>query len=36
MTATPVTAGRKSREVTVSYLGELLQNAGFVDEKQKV
>jgi general secretion pathway protein E len=36
MTATPVTTGRKSREVTVSYLGELLQNAGFVDEKQKV
>ncbi|MBV8546852.1 MAG: Flp pilus assembly complex ATPase component TadA [Acidobacteria bacterium] len=36
MTATPLTAGRKSREVTVSYLGELLQNAGFVDEKQKV
>ncbi|HEV7573017.1 MAG TPA: ATPase, T2SS/T4P/T4SS family [Thermoanaerobaculia bacterium] len=36
MTATPVSAGRKSREVTVSYLGELLQNAGFVDEKQKV
>ncbi|MEA2328235.1 MAG: ral secretion pathway protein [Thermoanaerobaculia bacterium] len=36
MTATPVSAGRKSREVTVSYLGELLQNAGFVDQKQKV
>jgi len=36
MTATPLTVGRKSREVTVSYLGELLQNAGFVDEKQKV
>jgi general secretion pathway protein E len=36
MTATPLAAGRKSREVTVSYLGELLQNAGFVDEKQKV
>ncbi|HEV7427088.1 MAG TPA: ATPase, T2SS/T4P/T4SS family [Thermoanaerobaculia bacterium] len=35
MTATPVSAG-KSREVTVSYLGELLQNAGFVEEKQKV
>jgi general secretion pathway protein E len=36
MTATPLAAaGRKSREVTVSYLGELLQNAGFVDEKQK-
>src|SRR5947209_19551355 len=36
MTATPLTAGRKSREVTVSYLGELLQGAGFVDEKQKI
>jgi general secretion pathway protein E len=37
MTATPLTAaGRKSPEVTVSYLGELLQNAGFVDEKQKI
>jgi general secretion pathway protein E len=36
MTATAITAGRKTREVTVSYLGELLQNAGFVDEKQKV
>ena len=35
MTATPLAAARKSREVTVSYLGELLQNAGFVDEKQK-
>jgi general secretion pathway protein E len=36
MTATTLTAGRKSREVTLSYLGELLQNAGFIDEKQKV
>ena len=36
MTATVPTAGRKSREVTLSYLGELLQNAGFIDEKQKV
>src|SRR6266576_336322 len=36
MTATALTAGRKSREVTVSYLGELLLNAGFVDDKQKV
>ena len=36
MTATPLTAGRKSREVTLSYLGELLQNAGFIDDKQKV
>jgi len=36
MTATAPTAGRKSREVTVSYLGELLLNAGFIDDKQKV
>jgi general secretion pathway protein E len=36
MTATTLTAGRKSREVTLSYLGELLQNAGFIEEKQKV
>ncbi len=35
MTATPLTAARKSREVTLSYLGELLQNAGFIDDKQK-
>jgi general secretion pathway protein E len=36
MTATPIAAARKSREVTLSYLGELLQNAGFIDAKQKV
>jgi len=36
MTAIPLPAVRKSREVTLSYLGELLQNAGFIDEKQKV
>jgi general secretion pathway protein E len=36
MTATPLTAARKSREVTLAYLGELLQNAGFIDDKQKV
>src|SRR5437764_14363593 len=35
MTATPLTAGRKSREVTLSYLGELLRNAGFIDARQK-
>ncbi len=35
MTATAPTTGRKSREVTLSYLGELLQNAGFIDAKQK-
>src|SRR4029077_12286383 len=36
MTAIPLTAARKSRDVTLSYLGELLQNAGFIDDKQKV
>ncbi|HXH38932.1 MAG TPA: GspE/PulE family protein [Thermoanaerobaculia bacterium] len=36
MTAIPLTAARKSRDVTLSYLGELLQNAGFIDEKQKI
>ena len=36
MTAAATTSSRKSREVTLSYLGELLQNAGFIDEKQKV
>jgi general secretion pathway protein E len=35
MTATPVPAARRTREVTLSYLGELLQNAGFIDAKQK-
>ena len=35
MTVTPLTAPRKSREITVSYLGELLFNAGFIDEKQR-
>ena len=35
MTATTLTTGRKSREVTLSYLGELLFNAGFIDERQK-
>ncbi|HXH92567.1 MAG TPA: ATPase, T2SS/T4P/T4SS family [Thermoanaerobaculia bacterium] len=36
MTATAPSAGRKSREVTITYLGEMLQNAGFIDEKQKI
>ena len=36
MTATAPSAGRKSREVTLTYLGEMLQNAGFIDEKQKI
>src|SRR5438067_8450478 len=35
MTVTPVAAARKSREITVSYFGELLFNAGFIDEKQR-
>src|SRR3954469_2788927 len=35
MTATTLTSVRRTREVTLSYLGELLQNAGFIDEKQK-
>src|SRR5689334_3082720 len=32
VTATPA---RKTREITVAYLGELLFNAGFIDEKQR-
>src|SRR5712692_7021215 len=35
MTVTPIASHRKSREITVSYLGELLLNAGFIDEKQR-
>jgi general secretion pathway protein E len=35
MTVTTPTIARKSRDITVSYLGELLQNAGFIDERQK-
>src|SRR5688500_240858 len=34
MTATPL-AARQSREITVSYLGELLFNSGFIDERQR-
>ncbi|HEX8616827.1 MAG TPA: ATPase, T2SS/T4P/T4SS family, partial [Thermoanaerobaculia bacterium] len=34
MTATPL-AARAAREITVSYLGELLFNAGFIDERQR-
>jgi general secretion pathway protein E len=34
MTATPL-AARQSREITISYLGDLLFNAGFIDEKQR-
>ncbi len=35
MTVTSAPAGRKSREITVAYLGELLFNAGFIDDKQR-
>ena len=35
MTVTPIASHRKSREITVSYLGGLLANAGFIDEKQR-
>ena len=35
MTVTPIASHRKSREITVSYLGGLLFNAGFIDEKQR-
>src|SRR5688500_3968993 len=34
-TLTSVPVPRASREITVSYLGELLRNAGFIDDKQK-
>jgi general secretion pathway protein E len=36
MTASPSTStARPSREISIAYLGELLFNAGFVDERQK-
>src|SRR6266568_8956344 len=35
MTVTPIASQKKSREITVSYLGGLLFNAGFIDEKQR-
>jgi general secretion pathway protein E len=35
MTTAPLPATRPSREITVSYLGELLFNAGFIDERQR-
>ncbi len=35
MTVTSVPIPQKSRDITVSYLGELLFNAGFIDEKQR-
>jgi len=36
MTVTSVPVPRKSREITLSFLGELLRNAGFIDDKQKL
>src|SRR5436853_6348064 len=35
MTVTSVPTPQRAREITVAYLGELLFNAGFIDEKQK-
>jgi general secretion pathway protein E len=35
MTTLPAPAPRLSRELTLAYLGELLFNAGFIDDKQK-
>ena len=35
MTTAPIATARPAREITVSYLGELLFNAGFIDEKQR-
>ena len=35
MTVTSVPTPGRTREITVSYLGELLFNAGFIDDKQK-
>jgi general secretion pathway protein E len=34
LTSVPIPT-RPAREITVSYLGELLHNAGFIDEKQR-
>src|ERR1043165_6218929 len=35
MTVTSIPVPKRSREITVSYLGELLFNAGFIDERQR-
>ncbi|HKS22816.1 MAG TPA: GspE/PulE family protein [Thermoanaerobaculia bacterium] len=35
MSVTAPTAPRKAREITVAYLGDLLFNAGFIDERQR-
>ncbi len=36
MTVTPAAASRKTREITLGYLGELLLSAGFIDQRQKL
>ena len=36
MTVTPTAASRKTREITLGYLGELLSSAGFIDARQKL
>ena len=36
MTVTSVPVPKVSKEITVAYLGELLKNAGFIDERQRV
>jgi len=35
MTVTAPSVPRKAREITVAYLGDLLFNAGFIDERQR-
>ena len=35
MTVTSIPTPQKSRDITVAYLGELLFNAGFIDERQR-
>jgi general secretion pathway protein E len=35
MTLTSVPVPKASREITVAYLGDLLMNAGFIDDKQR-
>ncbi len=35
MTTAPLPTPRPAREITVSYLGDLLFNAGFIDERQR-
>ena len=35
MTLTNVPVPRVTREITVAYLGDLLQGAGFIDDRQR-